>query len=295
MPWKPRSPCSVTGCPHLSNGSGRCETHDAERIRARRAAYDANRPSAAKRGYDAEWQALRQRFLRAHPACSSCGQRATDVHHVHALARGGSNEWANLQALCHSCHSRITVRDMPSSYRPSYQPAMTDARKQFAIRDRPANRSGSVVIHLVGPPATGKTWFAYHLDNALGISMASIDAERIALGVKPGDDLAAWVALEDRLDCYSPVTCETAGVTPNDGPLLAGRHVYRIGCTASQPIRAQRLRQRPGYDDATIQRLLASATTPLPVDAWLDTTTPDADAVDRLTESVERWAMAARG
>lgn len=108
MPWRPRSPCSVPTCPHLSNGSGRCETHDAERIRARHAASDASRPSATQRGYGAEWQALRRRFLIAHPACSACGQRATDVHHVHALTRGGSNDWANLTALCHGCHSRVT-------------------------------------------------------------------------------------------------------------------------------------------------------------------------------------------
>lgn len=39
-----------------------------------------------------------------------CGERATDVDHVLARARGGTNDWVNLEALCHGCHSRKTNR-----------------------------------------------------------------------------------------------------------------------------------------------------------------------------------------
>ena len=154
-------------------------------------------------------------------------------------------------------------------------------------------RHRSIVVHLVGQPATGKTHLAYHFDNALGIPFASVDAERQRLGVPLGADLAAWVALEDRLDATSPVTCETAGTTPNDGPLLVGRQVYRVRCVAALPIRDQRLRQRPGYDAATVARLLDSTDTALPVDYVWDSTDPDPVALARIAEAVEAWARAA--
>lgn len=75
--------------------------------------YDRQRPSAARRGYDARWRRLRLMFLRAHPLCEICEEAglvvaATDVHHKLAKRDGGKDEWDNLQALCHSCHSRIT-------------------------------------------------------------------------------------------------------------------------------------------------------------------------------------------
>lgn len=36
---------------------------------------------------------------------------ATDVDHVTPLRRGGTNDPANLQALCHPCHSRKTCAE----------------------------------------------------------------------------------------------------------------------------------------------------------------------------------------
>ena len=35
---------------------------------------------------------------------------ATDVDHIIALAKGGTNALTNLQTLCHACHSRKTAR-----------------------------------------------------------------------------------------------------------------------------------------------------------------------------------------
>lgn len=66
------------------------------------------RESAAKRGYDGKWRMIRAQFLGAHPSCP-CGAPATEVDHIIALARGGSNAWANLQALCGPCHRRKTI------------------------------------------------------------------------------------------------------------------------------------------------------------------------------------------
>ena len=68
------------------------------------------RPPASARGYDATWRKLRLMVLRARPVCQACGrEEARHVDHIVALASGGTNDEANLQALCHACHSRKTV------------------------------------------------------------------------------------------------------------------------------------------------------------------------------------------
>jgi len=74
--------------------------------------HDARRGSSAARGYGATWQRLRKLVLHDEPVCRThgCGQLATDVDHIVALAKGGTNERTNLQALCHACHSRKTAR-----------------------------------------------------------------------------------------------------------------------------------------------------------------------------------------
>lgn len=73
------------------------------------------RPSAAARGYDKAWQQRRNAFLRQNPLCSDCERQgvltpAYHVDHKIAKAKGGTDDESNLQALCHSCHSRKTVR-----------------------------------------------------------------------------------------------------------------------------------------------------------------------------------------
>jgi 5-methylcytosine-specific restriction protein A len=69
------------------------------------------RGSAASRGYDARWRRLRLMFLREHPLCALCGAPATEVDHIIPIRLGGSNDAANLQALCKSCHSAKTARE----------------------------------------------------------------------------------------------------------------------------------------------------------------------------------------
>lgn len=68
------------------------------------------RPSASARGYGRDWRARRLAFLRAHPLCARCGGPAEHADHKRAKARGGSDEWDNLEALCASCHSVKTVQ-----------------------------------------------------------------------------------------------------------------------------------------------------------------------------------------
>lgn len=75
-----------------------------------RASLSDGRQSAAARGYDARWRRLRLCVLRARPLCQHCHREAAaHVDHVLALAKGGSDDEGNLEALCHGCHSRKTV------------------------------------------------------------------------------------------------------------------------------------------------------------------------------------------
>lgn len=69
-----------------------------------------NRPSSAARGYGSRWRRLRASIIAARPACQACGTKPSrDVDHVVSRAKGGTDDPANLVALCHSCHSKKTV------------------------------------------------------------------------------------------------------------------------------------------------------------------------------------------
>lgn len=58
----------------------------------------------------ARWQRLRRLVLAGRPVCERCRCRAAShVDHVVALAAGGTDDPANLRALCHACHSAKTA------------------------------------------------------------------------------------------------------------------------------------------------------------------------------------------
>jgi 5-methylcytosine-specific restriction protein A len=54
---------------------------------------------------------IRDAFLKARPFCELCGAPSTDVDHRVPRRRGGTDHWANLQALCHPHHSAKTARE----------------------------------------------------------------------------------------------------------------------------------------------------------------------------------------
>lgn len=65
-----------------------------------------------------KWRRLRRAFLAENPTCLFCAERgllqaAEDVDHIETRRDRPDREydWANLRALCHSCHSRRTARD----------------------------------------------------------------------------------------------------------------------------------------------------------------------------------------
>lgn len=57
----------------------------------------------------AAWYRLRARVLAEEPLCRHCGQPATDVDHL--SGDPSDNRRANLQPLCHPCHSHKTGRE----------------------------------------------------------------------------------------------------------------------------------------------------------------------------------------
>ena len=93
--------CSTIGCTRHQRG----------------ATYDLHRGSASKRGYDHQWNKVRNEHLRHEPWCRSCraaGLRteATEVDHIKPLRSGGARlDHANLQSLCHPCHTAKTRTD----------------------------------------------------------------------------------------------------------------------------------------------------------------------------------------
>lgn len=113
MPTRAKKPCGRPGCPSLTD-KRYCDEHQS----AAQAGY--GRQSAAKRGYDRKWRAIRAMFLRRYPLCADpFGDHekdgrvipALDVHHIRAIRDGGTHKFDNLQALCHSCHSRVTASE----------------------------------------------------------------------------------------------------------------------------------------------------------------------------------------
>ena len=112
MPTKPKHPCRWPGCPELTDGRY-CAKHqhqsnaDYERYR---------RDPGTKARYGPAWAKIRRSFLNRNPLCEECMRTgkmtpATEVHHMIPLVQGGTHAYSNLQALCHSCHSRKTVAE----------------------------------------------------------------------------------------------------------------------------------------------------------------------------------------
>ena len=73
----------------VPRGQSRCAEHRIRRVRG-----SAN-------------QQRRRALVIGHP-CARCGALATELDHVIALARGGTEAWSNLQPLCRACHQHKT-------------------------------------------------------------------------------------------------------------------------------------------------------------------------------------------
>lgn len=118
MAQRPLRPCRHPGCPVLVPG-GYCDKHK-PKDRASR----SEEAQAWRWMYGTpEWRDdLRPNQLLAQPFCAECakaGRRvyATDVDHIkpHRGDWAVFTDRANLQSLCHSCHSRKTAEEMRGS------------------------------------------------------------------------------------------------------------------------------------------------------------------------------------
>ncbi len=111
MPKKPKRPCSNPGCPELVDGRY-CEAH--KRIVDRH--YNKQRDPETSKRYGRRWRKIRKTYITAHPLCEECKKQgkytpAEEVHHIKALADGGTHDYANLMSLCKACHSSITAKE----------------------------------------------------------------------------------------------------------------------------------------------------------------------------------------
>lgn len=120
-PRRPPRPCAHPGCGALTT-AGRCEKH-------KRASWEADRQRGNRhqRGYGAEWEKLREIVLRRdNYLCQPCLRdgkltavitgnprhpHAANVDHVKPKAQGGTDDPANLETTCLTCHKAKTARE----------------------------------------------------------------------------------------------------------------------------------------------------------------------------------------
>lgn len=116
MAIAPKRPCKRCRQATL-NPSGYCDACEVKRKKTG-AIVDRRRGTSAQRGYTSRWRKLRGSFIAQNPLCAECQRMgkikpATDVDHI-IPHRGDEKlfyDWANLQALCHKCHSRKTAKE----------------------------------------------------------------------------------------------------------------------------------------------------------------------------------------
>ena len=135
------------------------------RPRRQAASRQPKRPTAARRGYDRAWQKLRAEILAVRSTCELCPAPSTELHHRVPKVLGGTNGTSNLQALCKSCHSRIT------------------AQTKGTLR-RHGTGAGHVEL-VYGPPGAGKT--SYVMKRRLPGDLI-IDVDRLYVAVTGLED-----------------------------------------------------------------------------------------------------------
>lgn len=109
MPFRPKKPCTWPGCPELVD-SGRCDQHRAQTFREQ----DRQRGNSTQRGYGGAWRRLRLEILRRDEytcAHAGCWAKATEVDHIRPKEDGGTDDPANLQAMCHTHHAEKTTNE----------------------------------------------------------------------------------------------------------------------------------------------------------------------------------------
>ena len=116
---KPLRKCRHPGCRMLTS-AGYCPTHKPKTVRMESAAWHYLYTDPRYR-----WAERRTAQLLEEPFCRECAMRglripATDVDHIEPH-RGDVTKFTEgpLQSLCHSCHSRKTMRERKQRSRTS--------------------------------------------------------------------------------------------------------------------------------------------------------------------------------
>lgn len=73
-------------CGNLTNAGSYCQRHQ------------------PRNGSTRQWRKTRAAILTARPFCAECGRPAEHLDHVQPIARGGTDQPANLQPLCSACN-----------------------------------------------------------------------------------------------------------------------------------------------------------------------------------------------
>ena len=118
MPQLPLKPCAYPGCPKTIREGRYCPAH--KTIAGREFNRYQRAPDHNKR-FGHRWRKIRNLYISKHPLCELCEKEgrlvpAYAVHHLKAWADGGNDEDDNLQALCASCHSRVSLSETKEKY-----------------------------------------------------------------------------------------------------------------------------------------------------------------------------------
>lgn len=116
MPSAAPRPCTYPGCGQLvSDGTGRCSKHAAQRLQ------DRHRGSSTQRGYGYRWQQASKGYLAQHPLCQcpECDEgrkrlRLASVVDHKIPHRGDMNlfwDRSNWQAMDKACHDKKTATE----------------------------------------------------------------------------------------------------------------------------------------------------------------------------------------
>lgn len=167
---------------------------------------------SVKRIRGRRWMEMRRHVLAGSPLCVVCERAgfvelATEVDHIIPLAQGGSNDYANLQALCSDCHADKT-------------------RHEFGecTLARPAGlpRSKCPLEIVCGPPGAGKSYYvgqhagpddvAIDLDgieHRLFGTMRKRTPKKLAACLRERNTMLRRLALRDYGRAYFIVSCPT--------------------------------------------------------------------------------------
>lgn len=124
MATRPRILCRHRGCTRTVAESGFCDRHAGEAVGWHR----TSTASSSDRGYGSYWRKLRQSVLnRDGWLCQVClaeGRltEATEVDHIIPKSSGGTDDDANLQAICRACHAKKTQKEAKNAQKQQFFP-----------------------------------------------------------------------------------------------------------------------------------------------------------------------------